>query len=84
MSVPTSGTWNLEKGERVTTAETSAKLDATLDRVQSGMSTGGGAARPINIVVNQPGVTDARQARQSEASTRRAIARGVAQSGRYN
>lgn len=83
MSVPSSGTWNLEKGERVTTAETSAKLDATLDRVQSGMSSGGGSDRPINIYVSQPGITDARQARQSEASTRRAIARGVAQSGRY-
>ena len=31
-SVPADGTWNLKKGERVTTAETSAKLDRTLDR----------------------------------------------------
>ena len=30
--VPADGTWNLKKGERVTTAETSAKLDRTLDR----------------------------------------------------
>lgn len=37
-SVPQSGTWLLEKGERVTTAETSAKLDATLDDVKSGGS----------------------------------------------
>ncbi|HDU3982431.1 TPA: phage tail tape measure protein, partial [Klebsiella pneumoniae subsp. pneumoniae] len=31
-SVPETGTWLLQKGERVTTAKTSAKLDATLDR----------------------------------------------------
>nr|WP_298117448.1 hypothetical protein [uncultured Pseudomonas sp.] len=84
-SVPQTGTWLLEKGERVTTAETSAKLDATLARIQADQASGGirSSDRPISIVVNQPGVTDARQARQSEASTRRAIARGVAQSGRY-
>uniref|UniRef100_UPI0039775094 hypothetical protein n=1 Tax=Raoultella ornithinolytica TaxID=54291 RepID=UPI0039775094 len=35
-SVPETGTWLLQKGERVTTAKTSAKLDATLDRVFSG------------------------------------------------
>ncbi|MGS3560323.1 hypothetical protein ACB311_27840 [Klebsiella pneumoniae] len=32
-AVPETGTWLLQKGERVTTAATSAKLDATLDRV---------------------------------------------------
>ena len=31
--VPETGSWYLQKGERVTTANTSAKLDATLDRV---------------------------------------------------
>lgn len=36
MSIPEDGTWNLKKGERVTTAETSAKLDATLDRINRG------------------------------------------------
>ncbi len=39
-SVPQTGTWILQKGERVTTAKTSAKLDATLDRVSKD-STGG-------------------------------------------
>ncbi|HCT7115594.1 TPA: phage tail tape measure protein [Klebsiella pneumoniae] len=38
-SVPETGTWLLQKGERVTTAKTSAKLDATLDRVAN-QSTG--------------------------------------------
>ncbi|MCL9669369.1 phage tail tape measure protein [Rosenbergiella epipactidis] len=32
-SVPETGTWLLQKGERVTTAQTSSKLDKTLDRV---------------------------------------------------
>ena len=35
-SIPQTGTWLLEKGERVTTAETSAKLDKTLSDIQSG------------------------------------------------
>lgn len=35
-SIPATGTWLLEKGERVTTAETSAKLDKTLSDIQSG------------------------------------------------
>ncbi len=41
-SVPETGTWLLQKGERVTTAATSAKLDATLERVARDTSTGGG------------------------------------------
>ena len=32
--IPETGTWLLKKGERVTTAGTSAKLDATLDQVR--------------------------------------------------
>jgi len=44
MSVPKTGTYLLEKGERVTTAETSAKLDRTLE----GMQAGGGGLRIIN------------------------------------
>lgn len=52
-SVPETGTWLLQKGERVTTAKTSAKLDATLDRVAT-QSTGGGAvyAPTIPISIN--------------------------------
>lgn len=57
MSVPEDGTWNLKKGERVTTAETSAKMDATLARVESQMNRpgesgggGAGAAPIINII----------------------------------
>lgn len=51
-SVPETGTWLLQKGERVTTAKTSAKLDATLDRVAN-QSTGGAIYSPtINIPIN--------------------------------
>ncbi|HHO8042478.1 TPA: phage tail tape measure protein [Pseudomonas aeruginosa] len=47
-AVPETGTWLLEKGERVTTAETSAKLDRTLDDVRSNQSSGG--APTINLI----------------------------------
>jgi len=49
-SVPKTGTWLLEKGERVTTADTSAKLDRTLNDVQSTMQAGGGGDQNIRIV----------------------------------
>lgn len=39
--VPADGTWNLKKGERVTTAETSAKLDRTLDSVSKNSTQSG-------------------------------------------
>lgn len=42
--IPETGTWLLKKGERVTTAGTSAKLDATLDQVRQQRTAGG---RPI-------------------------------------
>ena len=51
-AVPETGTWLLQKGERVTTAATSAKLDATLDRVAT-QSTGGAIYAPnLNFNVN--------------------------------
>ncbi|NWL48413.1 tail tape measure protein [Pseudomonas hunanensis] len=49
--VPADGTWNLKKGERVTTAETSAKLDRTLDDVAKN-SGGGGGVRDVKIINN--------------------------------
>ncbi|MGA4640539.1 phage tail tape measure protein [Stutzerimonas stutzeri] len=45
-AIPETGTWLLEKGERVTTAETSAKLDKTLSDIQSG-----GAGGPTNVQI---------------------------------
>jgi hypothetical protein len=49
-SIPKTGTWLLEKGERVTTADTSAKLDKTLSSVQQGIGSGGmgGNVRIVN------------------------------------
>ena len=44
--VPADGTWNLKKGERVTTAETSAKLDRTLERVSQG---GAGGKMDVSV-----------------------------------
>lgn len=37
-SVPKDGTWFLQEGERVTTAQTSAKLDAMLSRIDNGLN----------------------------------------------
>jgi len=48
-SIPQTGTWLLEKGERVTTAETSAKLDKTLSDIQSG---GTGGPTSVQIINN--------------------------------
>ncbi|EOU9464579.1 phage tail tape measure protein [Klebsiella pneumoniae] len=52
-AVPETGTWLLQKGERVTTAATSAKLDATLDRVANQSTSGGTIYSPtITIPIN--------------------------------
>lgn len=57
--IPQTGTWLLEKGERVTTAETSAKLDKTLSDIQSG----GSGAPIVNLYENasKAGTVDSRQ-----------------------
>lgn len=48
-SIPKTGTWLLEKGERVVTSETSARLDSVLRRIE---------ANRLNSLVKQPaGVT---------------------------
>lgn len=55
-SIPTSGSWLLEKGERVTTEKTSKRLDRTLDRIQNQQT--GGANGSWNVTVNEaPGTT---------------------------
>ena len=46
--LPVVATWLLEKGERVTTAQTSAKLDQTLDQ----MSQGSGGGMNVQIINN--------------------------------
>ena len=57
--VPKSGTWLLEKGERVVTEQTSKRLDWTLADIQtnlsgSGRSGGGGSGPPpMNIIIQE-------------------------------
>jgi lambda family phage tail tape measure protein len=48
-SVPQTGTWLLQKGERVTTAETSAKLDKTLEQVRSDRAAGS-SSPTVNLI----------------------------------
>lgn len=58
-AVPETGTWLLQKGERVTTAATSAKLDATLERVNRD-SNGGFSGAPITQEIQINGNPDNR------------------------
>lgn len=51
MSVPKSGTWNLEKGERVLPKHTAQNLDNTLNRLQGS----GGQVINISVTVNNDG-----------------------------
>jgi len=70
-SVPETGTWLLQKGERVTTAATSAKLDATLDRVSKDVV----PAAPLTYapVVNVNGNPDERTIQLMKSEIRSAI-----------
>lgn len=52
MSVPKSGTWNLEKGERVLPKHTAQNLDNTLNRLQNN---DGGQIINVNVTVNSDG-----------------------------
>ena len=52
MSVPKSGTWNLEKGERVLPKYTAQNLDNTLNRLQGN---DGGQVINVNVTVNSDG-----------------------------
>lgn len=49
-SVPKTGTWLLEKGERVVTSKTSRKLDSTLEAINSNerVSVAGGSTRAVS------------------------------------
>ncbi|MEC6910490.1 phage tail tape measure protein [Klebsiella quasipneumoniae] len=51
-AVPETGTWLLQKGERVVTANTSAKLDATLNRVAQQSPSGNQISQEFNFNVN--------------------------------
>lgn len=51
-AVPETGTWLLQKGERVVAASTSAKLDATLNRVAQQSPSGNQISQEFNFNVN--------------------------------
>jgi len=79
-SIPQTGTWLLEKGERVTTAKTSAKLDATLERIgreQRGNDrrSSGRSAPVINQTIQVTGTVDNHTASQlyNEAARKQRI-----------
>tara|TARA_Y100000780_G_scaffold118819_1_gene106971 strand:- start:2045 stop:4363 length:2319 start_codon:yes stop_codon:yes gene_type:complete len=82
-SIPATGSWYLEKGERVTTAETSAKLDSVLDDIRGSRAGRGGSGEVHVGNIDLSGIRDSREARRAEASVRRAVAQGVAQAQRY-
>jgi lambda family phage tail tape measure protein len=64
-SVPQTGTWLLQKGERVTTAQTSAKLDKTLNDIKSPTGNGG---TTVNLIedASRAGQTEKRRGDQGE------------------
>ncbi|MBD8790966.1 tail tape measure protein [Pseudomonas syringae] len=79
-SVPEDGTWLLQKGERVVTSQTSAKLDATLARINEAqnMPARGGRKQGSNITLNQTnnfGAPDNRTANQTAAANTRKMRR---------
>ena len=82
-AVPETGTWLLEKGERVTTAETSAKLDRTLERINSadGMGSGGvpSISMPIHITVEAQSGTSKQDAERTGATITEAVRAGMRQ-----
>lgn len=70
-SIPATGTWLLEKGERVTTANTSAKLDSVLERIdarqRSGYSESGpSASASPRVTVNLIGAPEGAQVEQRQ------------------
>lgn len=66
-AVPETGTWLLQKGERVTTAQTSAKLDRTLEQVaQSGGA--GGKGLTVNLIENPSRAGQVERGRNSDGS----------------
>ena len=73
-SVPETGTWLLQQGERVTTAKTSAKLDATLDRVNK--QTSSQQASNITVPIEIHGDPDQRTLMLIEDAVKRGAVLG--------
>ena len=73
-SIPKTGSWILEKGERVTTAETSAKLDGVLEDIRSNRADAGGMGGGGNTFYNTFNVPE-RMNRQTQAQINQSQAR---------
>lgn len=73
--IPKTGTWLLEKGERVTTAQTSAKLDKTLDKVLQNNTYNNSRNTNVNQQINIRGNVDNRTANQIALETDRRLKR---------
>jgi len=80
-AIPETGTWLLQKGERVTTASTSAKLDKTLSDIQNNQTDN---SRSTVINFYQRGGGSSREQQASTAKAARQIARAVDAAGRYS
>ncbi len=78
-SVPETGTWLLQKGERVTTASTSAKLDATLDRVNRDTGNGGSQGDQFHMNFEVNGSTSERERQMLDLTVRRAVSEAKSQ-----
>lgn len=75
--VPETGTWLLQKGERVTTAATSAKLDATLGAIQEQRETTGGEFN-YSPTIQVNGDPDQRTLQMLESAVQRGAQQGYA------
>ena len=78
-AVPETGTWLLQKGERVTTASTSAKLDATLDRVNRDTGNGGSQGDQFHMNFEVNGSTSERERQMLDLTVRRAVSEAKSQ-----
>ena len=65
-SIPETGTWLLEKGERVTTADTSARLDSVLSRVDAKLDRN--TSNAPNVTVNIVGGPENARVEQRQVS----------------
>ncbi|MCC3720521.1 phage tail tape measure protein [Rouxiella badensis] len=77
-AVPETGTWLLQKGERVTTAKTSAKLDATLERVSNQSAANSSPSFTFHQTVN--GDPDARTLQMLKETQKAAVKEALQQS----
>lgn len=76
-SVPATGTWLLEKGERVISGRTSKKLDATLSAVHSAAGNrSGGQNFAYSPVINVNGDPDSRTLKMLEQAVQQGAKRG--------